>query len=173
MSWEVLRLKRNERAFIIRGHGFVLHGEVWRGAMKGDVYWGLKALESPTLAAWLRQRWRVAAPRRFASEDNTGVNRKYIEFEPLASGAPFALRFQEYVPTELLQSLRAAFGGASQKEPEDEEHAGAAVLDSPEGALGRGAGRPVEGEDRQPAGPRQDPRPKGKVVKRRRKKKGR
>lgn len=168
MSWQVYRLKEGEKKFILVGCGYRLSGEVWRGAMKGDVFWGLKALESPVLASRLLRRWRVAAPRRFASEDNTGLSRKYVEFLPLAFGASFALRFAEYVPSELLRDLKVAFGGigTARKEPDHEESPRAALQHSPEAAGGRGTRRHVQRQDRQPARSRQDPRTQGEVGRR-------
>lgn len=154
-GWEVYKLKKDEKSFIVVGHGHRLPGKVWQGAMKGDVFEGLRTLQSPINRQRVHRKWEVEAPQRFggADEANTGKNRKYLVFKS-GTAASFVLRFEQTIPSELIRDLRVAFGGA--KEQSHEEPASDPVLDP----AGQAAGpRPRIGTDGSgnPAGPDEDP----------------
>lgn len=152
MSWEVYKLKLGEKRFLLVGNGLRFHGEVWQGAQKGDVFWGLKAMEIPACRARLLHSWRIETPYFYSGQKNRGQDRRYLRFVSSTTG-PFVLRFEETVTAELLDDLRTAFSAPHvRKEVRDEKHAGEAELDPAGAAEGRGAGGSVEGEDRNPAG---------------------
>lgn len=161
MAWTLFKLKPGEKRFIVVGHGYRLHGYLYQGPMKGDVFWGLKALESghPARAKVLR-RWTVEIPRKFggAEHKNTGRDRKWLVFHSGAA-ASFVLRFEETIPDELVRDLRIAFR-EPEKESPHEEPAADPLVDPPGQAAGPGAGN-GDDRNRHAAGPDQDPSHQG------------
>lgn len=150
MSWQVFKLKEGEHGFRVVGYGVTLDGELWQGgAMKNDPYWGLKALEHPACRPRVLRSWKVAAPRYVSGLVNVGADRRFLRFEA-RDAAPFVLRFQQYVPAELIAALKIAFAGPDRKEITDEVPPADPVLDPPGAPERHLPRRPVGGEDRQP-----------------------
>lgn len=111
MSWELTRFKEGEKKFVLSGQGMRLYGEVWRGAMKGDAFWGLKALMIPSCRENLiHGPWKIVVPRQVGASKNTGQDRRFVEFVS-DKGPGFMLRFSSYVPPEVIAALREAFRG--------------------------------------------------------------
>lgn len=110
-NWQLLRLQEGDKSFSFRSSIGEFHGRVYQGAMKGDVYWGLKALVPELWAC--RERvvydWEIRVPKLRGSEKNTGIGRRLLNFWS-QSAAPFALLFEEYVPPELISDLERAYG---------------------------------------------------------------
>lgn len=161
MSWLVAKQKEGEPGFQLVGDGQRFHGRVHQGAMRADVFWGLKALEYPACREKVVHAWEIKAPRLYAGHDNAGPGRRFLCFWA-PGAASFVLAFEEYVTPALLLALRQAYSGVAKtlhlpKEEKDHEDShGEAVVD-PAGARperGQGDGGERAGH---PAGHEQDP----------------
>jgi hypothetical protein len=146
-AWQVNRHKYGEKAFILVGMGMMLRGEVWRGAMTSDVYYGIKALEHPQARERVVHNWTSPMRRQVGTVPNTGADRRFVFLEA-PDAAQVVLRFDKPVPTELIRDFRIAFAGpqarANQKETADEVQPPEAVLDP---SLPPGGHRPGLDED--------------------------
>ena len=147
-SWQVVKLKEGEAGFQLVGDGQRFHGRVHQGLMKGDTFWGLKALEYPACRERVIHAWEIKVPRVYGGQyDNTGAGRKFLCF--FAPGAPsFTLRFEEYVTPLLLSALREAYSGRAgvlkrqhEKESGHEESEREAVERSAQAGADGGQGR--------------------------------
>lgn len=141
-KWQVNRHKYDEKIFVLVGMGVTLRGEVWRGAMRDDCYWGIKALEHPQARERVVHNWTSPMRRQVGAVPNTGSDRRFVFLEA-PDAAQVVLRFDKPVPTELIRDIRIAFAGpqarANQKETADEVQLPEAVLDPP---LAPGGHRP-------------------------------
>lgn len=181
MNWRVTKIKEGELGFRLVGDGQAWHGRVHQGAMKRDVFWGLKALEYHGCREKVAHPWEIRVPKVYLGQDNAGPHRRYLcFFAPEA--APFVLRFEEYVTPLLLSALREAYSGragslkttianvpgwqfgklsaeAADKESGDEDFDGEAVERPSErggdGGQGRGDGRAGDapGHEQDPGDP--------------------
>ena len=162
-AWQVFRHKYGEKRFSLVGMGMTLVGEVWRGAMKDDIYFGIKGLEHPQARQRVLNNWRVVRRRKIDGVSVEEAGR--LVFLESPRSAQVVLRFSQTVPSELLAALREAFEGPIRKEPEREEHDSEAQLDPP---LPPGGYRPGLDEDpaREAAEARQHPGDQGLARKR-------
>ena len=146
-AWQVNRHKYGEKAFVLVGMGMTLRGEVWRGAMKDDTYYGIKALEHPQARERVVHNWTSPLRRQVGATVNTGADRRFVILEA-PDAAQVVLRFDQTVPAELIRDIRVAFAGPQARakaqgdrhEVDDPE----AVLDPP---LPPGGHRPGLDED--------------------------
>lgn len=145
-TWQVNRHKYGEKAFVLVGMGMMLRGEVWRGSMKDDVYFGVKALEHPQARERVIHNWTSPLRRQVGTVPNTGADRRFVILEA-PDAAQVVLRFDQTIPTELIRDIRIAFAGPqarARKETADEVRTREAVLDPP---LPPGGHRPGLDED--------------------------
>jgi len=143
-GWVVFNLALGRKHFILASAGVTYHGEVWQGAMKGEIFWGLKALQYGAHAqAKIRNPWKVSTPMRLSALANTGANRHFIRLERARGGA-VVLRFQEIVTADLVSALRDAFQPARPRTTanQEERHEGTEerVGSAAEEGQGRGSG---------------------------------
>lgn len=147
MNWQVNRHKYGEKVFVLVGLGMTLRGEVWRGAMRDDTYWGIKALELPQARERVIHNWTSPLRRLVDTAPNTGADRRFVFLEA-PDAAQVVLRFDKPVPMELIRDLRISFAGpqarVKQKETVHEVQPPEAVLDPP---LPPGGHRPGLDED--------------------------
>jgi hypothetical protein len=145
--WQVNRHKYGEKAFILVGMGMMLRGEVWRGAMRDDTFWGIKALEHPQARERVVHNWTSPLRRQVGTVPNTGTDRRFVFLEA-PDAAQVVLRFDQTIPTELIRDIRIAFAGpqarANQKETADEVQRPEAIQHPP---LPPGGHRPGLDED--------------------------
>lgn len=144
-GWQVIKLKEGEPSFQLIGDGQRWHGRVHQGAMRADVFWGLKALEHHGCREKVSHSWEIRVPRVYLGLDNTGPHRRYLCF--FAPGAAsFVLRFEKYVTPLLLFALKEAYSGRAgvlnrqRKESEYEDSNGKTVEHPPLGGTERGQG---------------------------------
>lgn len=131
-GWQVFKHHEGERRFLLVGYGMRISGEVWRGAMKNDVFWGIKGLEHPQARQRVLNNWRVVRRRKIGGVSVEEAGR--LVFLESPRSAQVVLRFSQTVPSELLVALREAFEGPPQptrKEPDREESLPEAQLDPP------------------------------------------
>lgn len=153
-GWQVFKHHEGERRFLLVGYGMRISGEVWRGAMRNDTFWGVKGLEHPQARQRVLNNWKVVRRRKIDGVSVEEAGR--LVFLESPRSAQVVLRFSQTVPSELLAALREAFEGPTRKEPEREEHVPEAQLDPP---LPPGGHRPGFDEDpaREAAQARQHP----------------
>lgn len=145
-AWQVNRHKYGEKAFVLVGMGMMLRGEVWRGSMKDDVYFGIKALEHPQARERVVHNWTSPLRRRVGAVPNTGADRRFVILEA-PDAAQVVLRFDQTIPTELIRDIRIAFAGPqarARKETAHEVQCTDPVLDP---SLPPGGHRPGINED--------------------------
>ncbi len=161
MSWQVVKLKEGELGFQLVGDGQRWHGRVHQGAMRSDVFWGLKALEYHGCREKVGHAWELRVPRVYLGQDNTGPHRHHLCF--FAPGAAsFVLRFEEYVTPLLLSALKEAYSGraGTRNQPTEggasENATREAVEHSPDRGAERGQGH-GDGRAGDAPGHEQDP----------------
>lgn len=146
MAWNIIRQKEGDPQFILAGEGQIFRGRIWRGAMRGDAFYGIRALENPLHAQSVSRTYRVRTPQRWAGESNTGENRRVVQMAPLDPGVEIVFRFDREIPHALLEALRVAFREPqpAEKPPQEgeshEEHRGS-VDGQADGQEGRGPGQ--------------------------------
>jgi hypothetical protein len=161
MTWQVVKLKEGELGFQLIGDGQRWHGRVHQGAMRSDVFWGLKALEYPGCREKVAHAWELRVPRVYLGHDNTGPHRRYLCF--FAPGAAsFVLRFEEYVSPLLLSALKEAYSGRAgvlkrQQKESGHEDSDREAVEHPPGARPDGGQGRSDDREGHTAGHEQDP----------------
>ena len=162
-AWQVNRHKYGEKVFVLVGMGMTLRGEVWRGSMKGDTFWGIKALEHPQARERVVHNWKSPHRHKIGTVLNSGTERRFVVLEA-PDAAQVVLRFDKPVPTELIRDFRIAFAGPQARATEQGDRH---EVDDPEAVLDPslppGGHRPGQGDDpdREAAQDRRRPRLEG------------
>lgn len=161
--FRVERLREGDSRFLVYTEGGTIEGWLWAGNMRGDVFWGLKALENGSFTAKLTRRFRISVPAYFAGEPNVKERRRFVRLLP-AHGSEIVLRFEKLTPA-LLDGLKQAFAAPhiDEEKSDEEHHPGTERVAEAEAGHREGVGR-VGGDSPEDRGPVRVQRRRQKVT---------